>query len=391
MAIKGDFISFTYNGVHSTDLGVMRVTSSNRYTDALLPTIQDKTVQAPGSNGTYFFGSYYTQRAITLDIAYDEVTEETLRRMRKVFEADAVHPLIFDDAPYKVYYAKVQNQPVLKYIPFQNYDNEFLNGTPRIYKGEGTINFTCYDPFAHCPWDRKYLTQWNTNVYDEVSINKIVFDANKTLYYYKVRDVYIHCTDDSIFDLNEVYYTHRMVPIWYKYENKNEWNLSAHLLSTWEGYDNHSDNDSQYVLYNPGDVEADFELIIPFGDCQKINSLTLSNSDTGYSESLYLNFQSTSKTTPDTGESIHVSFNSKTNLLEEMIRDDSTGIYRKTGKLYNEALQTTVWFKIPVMETYYDSINNTWRPTEEWLLTIVLKQRDSISARPTLMYDYLYY
>jgi hypothetical protein len=44
MAIKGDFISFTYNGVHSTELGVMRVTSSNRYTDALLPTIQDKTV-----------------------------------------------------------------------------------------------------------------------------------------------------------------------------------------------------------------------------------------------------------------------------------------------------------------------------------------------------------
>jgi len=44
MSIKGDFISFTYNGVHSTQLGVVHVTSSNRYTDALLPTIQDKTV-----------------------------------------------------------------------------------------------------------------------------------------------------------------------------------------------------------------------------------------------------------------------------------------------------------------------------------------------------------
>jgi predicted phage tail component-like protein len=55
---------------------------------------------------------------ITLDIAYDEVTEETLRRMRKVFESDTIHPLIFDDAPYKVYYAKVQSQPILKYIPF---------------------------------------------------------------------------------------------------------------------------------------------------------------------------------------------------------------------------------------------------------------------------------
>lgn len=392
MSIKGDFISFTYNGVHSTELGIVRTSSSNRYNDQLVPTSQDKTVPVPGGNGTYFFGSYYTQRAITLDIAYDEVTEETLRRMRKVFEANTVHELIFDDEPYKVYYAKVTGQPQLKYIPFQNYDSELLNGTPRIYKGEGTINFTCYDPFAHCLWNRKYLTQWNANVYDEVSINKIIFNANKTLYYYKVGNVYIHCTDDSVFDSSKVYYTHRTVPSWYKYENKNEWNLSAHLLSTWNDYDNYTRNiPTQYRLYNPGDVEADFELIIPFGDCQNITSLTLSNTNTGYSESLYLDFQSTSKTTPDTGESVHVSFNSKTNLLEEMIRDDSTGIYRKTGKLYNEALQTTVWFKIPVMETYYDSINNTWAPTEEWLLTIVLKQGQTISARPTLMYDYLYY
>ena len=33
MAVKGDFISFTYNGVHSTELGIVRVSSSNRYND----------------------------------------------------------------------------------------------------------------------------------------------------------------------------------------------------------------------------------------------------------------------------------------------------------------------------------------------------------------------
>jgi hypothetical protein len=44
MPIMGDFISFTYNGVHSTDLGIVRVTASNRYNDALVPSFQDKTV-----------------------------------------------------------------------------------------------------------------------------------------------------------------------------------------------------------------------------------------------------------------------------------------------------------------------------------------------------------
>ena len=352
MSIKGDFISFTYNGVHSTELGIVRTSSSNRYNDQLVPTSQDKTVPVPGGNGTYFFGSYYTQRTITLDIAYDEVTEETLRRMRKVFESDTVHPLIFDDAPYKVYYAKVQSQPVLKYIPFQNYDNEFLNGTPRIYKGEGTINFICYDPFAHCPWDRKYLTQYGYN--------------------------------------NE---THQWYPSYYRYNNKNEWNLSAHLLNDWTDRDNYTNTTNIYKLYNPGDIPADFELIIPFNDCQKIASLTLYETQSGYSEHLYIDFTNISKkTSPEEGESIHVSFNSKTNLLEELVRNNTTGVYTKTGKIYNEALQTTVWFKIPVMETQY--VNNGWQETSDkhWQLQIILKSgAEPISARPTLKYDYLYY
>jgi hypothetical protein len=43
------------------------------------------------------------------------------------------------------------------------------------------------------------------------------------------------------------------------------------------------------------------------------------------------------------------------------------------------------------METYYSIENNTWAPTEEWLLSIILKNGQSITNRPTLMYDYLYY
>ena len=75
MPIQGDFISFTYNGVYSTDLGVVRVSASNRYNDTLVPTAKEKTVEVPGGDGTYFFGSYYTQRPLTIDVAFDSVTE----------------------------------------------------------------------------------------------------------------------------------------------------------------------------------------------------------------------------------------------------------------------------------------------------------------------------
>jgi hypothetical protein len=55
-----------------------------------------------------------------------------------------IHDLIFDETPYKVYSAKVTGTATIKYIPFAEGD------TNRLYKGEGTIQFTCYYPFARC-------------------------------------------------------------------------------------------------------------------------------------------------------------------------------------------------------------------------------------------------
>lgn len=319
MSIKGDFISFTYNGVHSTELGIVRTSSSNRYNDQLVPTSQDKTVAVPGGNGTYFFGSNYTQRAITLNIAYDEVTEATLRRMRKVFSADTIHPLIFDDAPYKVYYAKVSGQPQLNYIPFQNYDSDFLSGTPRIYKGEGTINFVCYDPFAHCLNDYKYLNQYTVNN-----------------------------------------------PSWYKYDNKNEWNLSANLLSIKGNYDTYNVS-SGFKLYNPGDEEADFDFIIPISAASSLTGIKIKD-DNNDLENHTLMLKNA--ITPKTGDT-HICFNSKMNLIQGY----NNGV--RTGNTYNEFIGSGHWFKIPLNEN-----NKNWY--------FVPIDYSDVTA-PVLKYDYLYY
>ena len=319
MSIKGDFISFTYNGVHSTELGIVRTSSSNRYNDQLVPTSQDKTVVVPGGNGTYFFGSNYTQRAITLNIAYDEVTEATLRRMRKVFSADTIHPLIFDDAPYKVYYAKVSGQPQLNYIPFQNYDSDFLGGTPRIYKGEGTINFVCYDPFAHCLNDYKYLNQYIVNN-----------------------------------------------PSWYKYDNKNEWNLSANLLSIKGNYDTYNVS-SGFKLYNPGDEEADFDFIIPISAASSLTGIKIKD-DNNDLENHTLMLKNA--ITPKTGDT-HICFNSKMNLIQGY----NNGV--RTGNTYNEFIGSGHWFKIPLNEN-----NKNWY--------FVPIDYSDVTA-PVLKYDYLYY
>lgn len=160
----GDFIGFTFNNIHSSTLGITRVSDGSRYTDDLLPAFQDKVAEIPGSDGTYFFGTYYKQKPINISIAFDDLTESQLRQLKQFISDKQVHELWFDETPYKAYNAKITGSPSLKYICF---DKMIGNNTSiRVYKGEGTLNFIAYYPFAHSRF--KYL-----NDYDSAITNKL--------------------------------------------------------------------------------------------------------------------------------------------------------------------------------------------------------------------------
>ena len=201
-AFKGDYLGFTYNGVHSSTLGIVRTSDGSRFNENLLPTMQDKTVQVPGGDGTYYFGSYYTQRPFNVSFAFDSLTEQQVVELKSHFGDKKIHDLIFDETPYKVYRAKVTGTATMKYIPFNEGE-----GKKRIYKGEGTIQFTCYFPFAKS----KYK-----------------------------------CLNDSD-DLN-----------------KEEWKDASRMKDSNLGYNNY--NNGVIKLYNPGDLEADFLLTLKFNN-----------------------------------------------------------------------------------------------------------------------------
>ena len=144
LEFKGDYMGFTYNKRHSSEFGIVRVSDGSRFNENLLPTMQDKTVQVPGGDGTYYFGSYYTQKPFPVSFAFDALTENELAELKRHFGDKSVHELIFDEAPYKVWSAKVTGTATIKYIPFDE------GSTHRLYKGEGSIQFTCFYPFARC-------------------------------------------------------------------------------------------------------------------------------------------------------------------------------------------------------------------------------------------------
>ena len=146
-----DFIGFTYNGIHSSKLKICRTSNGSRYDNNLTATMTDKTADVPGGNGQYYFGTTFKNRTFTVNYAFDSLTESDIRRIKQTFSGDGIHDLVFDEEPYKVWSAKVTGTASMKHLCFEE------NGK-RIYKGEGSITFTCYYPFAHSPTK---LWQWN--------------------------------------------------------------------------------------------------------------------------------------------------------------------------------------------------------------------------------------
>lgn len=257
IALKGDFIGFSFNEHRSESLGIVRVSDGSRYNEDLVPTTQDKTVQVPGGDGFYYFGSDYTQRQFSINIAFDELTEKQFRELQQVFGTKELGKLIFDERPYKYYMVK-SGKPQLKYICFGK-EGE------RIYKGEGTLTFTAYYPFA-----------------------KSIFKF-----------------------LNE-----------YGNKNKDEWKEASGMKAEKGTYDIVSNNGSISV-YNAGDLETDFILKFslpvdntPIGDIK----ITLSKENVGKVEA-FLDLNGFSKKGADTGFQI----NTKTNLIEGFNAEGLTG------------------------------------------------------------------
>lgn len=280
--MQNDFIGFTYNGVHSSELGIMRTSEGSRFNENLLPTIQDKTVQIPGGDGTYFFGSYYTQRVFNVSFAFDSLTEAQYRRMRELFGDKKIHSLIFDEIPYKIYQAKVTGTATIKHICFE----EKVDGKiKRVYKGEGNIQFTAYNPLARSA--KKFLKDYSESNRDEWA-------------------------EASGMRMNGYY---------------NEASSSQGLL------DSYISTNRSFFVYNPGDLPTDFIIQINFvGGTIPSGSIYLEDGDD------ILRFDAIAMK----GQDAAIQINTKLNLIEGV---DSAG--KRTGNLYNEAIISGGFFQIP--------------------------------------------
>lgn len=250
--LKGDFIGFTFNNVHSSDLEIIRTSDGSRFTENLLPVFSDKTIQVPGGDGTYLFGSNYTQRVFDIPIAFDSLSEKNLYRLQELFGDKQIHSLIFDEYPYKVYSAKVSGNPSIKYICFEEEGK-------RVYKGEGNISLVAYYPYAKSrfkyksDYTKSNIKEWDTET-----------------------------------------------------GNIDEW-IEASGIREKGSYDTFLNG--KYNLWNPGIVETDFLLKFNFDSTEKIPATHIFITNMTEQQ---LKFEEISKIGNDAG----IQINSRNNLIE---------------------------------------------------------------------------
>ena len=140
---RGDFLGFTLGGLHSTEFNIVRVTGGNRMELSLLPPTKNNIVSIPGADGAYYIDEEINSNKISFKIAYDDLREEQIQAMRTWLGNEEEQDLILDECPFKAYRVKVSSQPKLNFIPFDSPDKDY-----RIYKGEGTLQFEMFYPFA---------------------------------------------------------------------------------------------------------------------------------------------------------------------------------------------------------------------------------------------------
>lgn len=433
--MKGDFLGFSFDGIHSSRLGITRVSEGDRYNESLVPEIEDKIIPVPGENGSYFFGSLYRTKSITIQIAFDSLTESQFRQLRKLLAIKKPCKLILDERPYKVYTAKISAPPQFNYICFdeeqyfwedhselennggyipKSIDHKLYTGrTQRIYKGEGTIEFECIYPYAVDQFkildlygNFDFKPTWGIGAYYKnnprtsgEAQERIAYDTE-------------HAVEGEVIDENDPKYTvikidsGNTITI---YDNTEDWAESSGILP-YEYYKKYNvdnvyavDNVVGYnaciPVYNAGDVDAPFYLFLPFENNGLDEAGSLNTASGNYIDINVGNrllrlkpFQSATTFRKENG----VIINTNNHLIEGVVYDMETSTWRTTGNLYNEFIIAGDFAKIKANDwTMFDTYDGSHTQTIYLNCATALpvfdenNQVKNIGAK--IHYNYLYY
>lgn len=196
-----DFTGFQFGDWKSHDdrtgeVTLLRVSSGDRYNENLQPEIKDKIAEIPGLDGNYYFGSNYGTRQFDIEIAFDHLTEEQLRKLRTTFGTREIQKLIFDEYPYKYYLAKVASPIELSFVcfdePIRTIGATKIGGGLRVVdrEYEQSNNFYASTGELNVSFDMsQFITRFSDNITYEFIYRSIDEENSGWFYFDELLDI----------------------------------------------------------------------------------------------------------------------------------------------------------------------------------------------------------
>ena len=442
----GDFTGFSFGGVHSSDLGITRVSGGDRYEEKLHPEVSDRTAEVPGLDGVYYFGSEHRERVFDITLGFDSLTEEQFRKLRTVFSTKEIKELIFDECPYKKYMAKIESPVELSFVCFDEprkvigAERKGIRITERTATtssvisdvSEGldvTLSESTYQSFFNS--DGTNTFEYRDSVWylveEEAEVELSNYGIEVTINDPSVENIGFKVTNSTTNGVTweqvtpyTIDYTH--VQRIYKGEGKisfichypyaksvfkelpegsDEWAFSSGILSVsdYSEFDRYDNTSGIINIYNGGDLPANFSLYCPFlvSHSMKLKYYTSANTLSGQ-----LNIGDITPLDNITGHNdVGFLINTSNGLIQgvQSITYAADGVsYVTSSNFYNRYIKSGSFFKIEPNTSSRDGSYFEIKDKNDAIINSgteqILDTSDNVVAEYSkiqIFYDYLYY
>lgn len=228
---KGEiYLTFVFDGIDSTQVGVVSVSDGSTYDTPVLPAFTDNSLEVDGYDGRYYFNTRITQKDFTYNCFIDNLSAFQFDQLKSWIRPKKIGKLIRPEEPYRYYWVKVSLVENLGNIPLTHPDTGGVS-----YTGNFSVTFTTIG--QSCGYGMFYYQD--------------------DLKYYEYRDIF-DGTQDYYYDTG-LLYKEEMLPL-----------HVTRTAGTWDPQ-----------IYNPGTYRSKIRLqIIPSADIAS-GVITLTNETIG--------------------------------------------------------------------------------------------------------------
>ncbi len=169
---KGEiYLTFVFDGMDSTQLGVASVTGGGTYDTPILPSFTDNSLEVDGYDGRYYFNTQITQKEFSYSCFIDDLSAFEFEQLKSWIRPRKIAKLIRPEEPYRYYWVKVASIDNLGNIPRTHSETGGVSYTGSFNITFATVGQACGNGMFYYQNDLKYFEY------------RDIFSGNEAYYY----------------------------------------------------------------------------------------------------------------------------------------------------------------------------------------------------------------